>query len=245
MKIYKLLTPGKYHKVHGEDFLYHQFLGSKWLVAAVMDGCSSGKESHFASTLYAKSLHKSCRMLPNMKEILPEFDIGEMEQEDIAKFILVQLFEDVKKIKKTLFLDIEEILSTLTLMVFNLEDNSAFINMSGDGFIVCNSIVKEVDHRNIPDYLGYHLDLKFDKWYEGHTLSLQYEDVKDISISTDGIEKLRANSLKKQEYSNAIDLFLIDQPKGDPERAFIDLYTKLIEEGFIPHDDIGIIRIIL
>lgn len=103
-----------------------------------MDGCSSGKESYFASTLYGKSLHKSCRALLNMKEIRPDFDLELMDKKAVGSFILIQLFEDIKKIKRTLFLDIKEILSTLILLVFDLKDNSAWINVSGDGLLVCN-----------------------------------------------------------------------------------------------------------
>ena len=80
MKIYTHLSSGKYHPVYGEDFLYYQLLRKKFLVGAVMDGCSSGKESYFASSLYGKSLRKSCRMLPNMNEIMPGFELESMEK---------------------------------------------------------------------------------------------------------------------------------------------------------------------
>ena len=161
MKIYSIICAGKDHPVTGEDFQYQHHLAKNWFIGAVMDGCSSGKESHFASTLYSKSLHKACRMLPNMKEIMDDFDLEIMGKEAIMEFILGQLFEDIKKVKRTLFLDIEELLSTLILMVYDKNNQEALVNISGDGLVACNGKAEEIDQNNMPDYMGYHLDMKF------------------------------------------------------------------------------------
>ena len=164
MKSYTQLGAGRYHATYGEDFLFHQGVGKHYFIGAVMDGCSSGKESHFASTLYGKSLHKSCRALANLKEIKPEFNLDIMDKNAVGTFILTQLFEDVKKIKRTLFLHVDEILSTIILLIFDVRDNTAWINISGDGLIAINGEVKEIDQNNMPDYLADHLDLKAEHW---------------------------------------------------------------------------------
>lgn len=245
MNIYNLLASGEFHPINGEDFQYHQYIGQKWLIAGVMDGCSSGKESQFASLLYGKSLRKSCRMLPDMKNISEDFDVDFMEKEVITSFLLGQLFEDVKKMKKALFLDLEEILSTIILMVYDVQDHAAMINVSGDGVIVCNKAVEEIDQNNIPDYLGYHLDVKFEEWYKNHTKTLEFDHINDISISTDGIGKLRPNSLLKSKSIDPIDYFLVQSPGGSSQQMLYNKYINLLEnEHYIAYDDISIIRLI-
>ncbi len=245
MQIYTLISPGKYHPLNCEDNSFYSYVGSNYLVAAVMDGCSSGVESHFAASLYGKSLKKSCKMLPDLKQILPDLDAEKMDKDAIGKFILGQLFEDIKKVRKSLFLDTDEILSTILLMVYDIHNNVAWVNMSGDGLVVHNGIMHEIDQQNMPDYLGYHLDEKFDEWLENHTQTFVYENVKDISISTDGLTKLRKNPQRVSVDQDVIDLFLIQKPKGSEQNALLNSYLSLIEEEkYIPYDDIGIIRII-
>ncbi len=245
MNIYTLVASGKYHPVYGEDALYYRYIGKKWLIAAVMDGCSSGKDSHFISALYLKSLNKSCQLLPHMKEIHAGFDIGQMDHGAIGSFILNQLFEDVNKARKLFNLNIDEILSTILLMVFNITDRSAWVNISGDGLVVCDTSVHEIDQDNVPDYLGYHLDGTFDSWIGKHTKTMKFERIKDISISTDGITKLKPNPLEDTRRFDPIDLFLIQKPSQFPEKSLQRIYTNLLEGNrCIPYDDIGIIRLI-
>ena len=244
MKIYSIICAGKDHPVNGEDAKYQHHLANKWFIGAVMDGCSSGKESHFASTLYVKSLHKTCRMLPKMKEIMEGFDLEFMEKEAIMEFILGQLFEDVKKVKRTLFLDIEEILSTLIIMVYDKTNQAALVNISGDGLVACNGNTEEIDQNNIPDYMGYHLDLKFEKWYRHHTISKEFNQIEDLSISTDGLIKLRKNPMSNLGEIDPIAYFLLRQPPSDQPNQLQKLLGKLIEKNdYIPFDDICVIRL--
>ncbi len=244
MKIYTLTSMGKYHPLHCEDNIFYQYVGSKYLVAAVMDGCSSGVESHFAATLYGKSLKKSSQMLPDLKQVLPDLDVERMGKEAVGKFILGQLYEDLKKVRKSLLLNLDEILSTIVLMIYDLNENAAWINISGDGLVVCNGILKEIDQENMPDYLAYHLDIKFDDWLQNQTQTLEYKNIRDISISTDGITKLKKNPQRVSRDVDIIDLFLIQEPKGSQERALFNTYLSLIEEEqYITYDDLGIIRL--
>ena len=85
---------------------------------------------------------------------------------------MAQLFEDIQKIRRTLFLNVEEMLSTLILMVFDFRNNFAWINISGDGVVVHNGATKEIDQSNMPDYLSYHIDMKFNDWIKKHTQSM-------------------------------------------------------------------------
>ena len=130
-------------------------------------------------------------------------------------------------------------------MVYNVEDRSCWINVSGDGLVVFNDTVKEIDQNNIPDYLAYHLDVRFDEWYENHTLSMEFTDIKDISISTDGFSKLRQNPLTKSEQIDPVDYFLIQKPEGNEAEHLTNKYSKLVEgDKYIPFDDVAFIRLI-
>lgn len=185
-------------------------------------------------------------MLPNMKEIVPDFDLELMEKEAIGSFLLGQLFQDVKKMKKSLFLEIEEVLSTILLLVYNKEDRSAWINISGDGIVACNGEFEEIDQKNIPDYMGYHLEMKFDEWYHNHTKTMEFDQVSDLSISTDGLSKIGPNLIRNPKPLDPVQHFLIDRPKGLPNQALQQEYIKLMEsKDFIPYDDISVIRIVM
>lgn len=246
MNIYTLLASGRYHPVYCEDHQYYHSLDKKWFVGAVMDGCSSAKESHFASALFGKSLRKSCSMLPRMKHITTDFDLKLMDSEAIGEFILGQLFEDVKKIRKGLFLEIEELLSTILLLVFDRQDKAAWVNISGDGIVTCNGATEEIDQNNIPDYLGYHLDIKFDDWYRNHTRTMEFEDVSDISISTDGLGKIGPNLIRNPKPLDPIQHFLVNKPKTSSENALQEEFRQLQEsKDFIFYDDISVIRLIV
>ena len=183
-------------------------------------------------------------MLPDLKQVLPDLDVERMGKEAVGKFILGQLYEDLKKVRKNLLLKLDEILSTIVLMIYDLNENAAWINISGDGLVVCNGILKEIDQENMPDYLAYHLDIKFDDWLQNQTQTLEYKNIRDISISTDGITKLKKNPQRVSRDVDIIDLFLIQEPKGSQERALFNTYLSLIEEEqYITYDDLGIIRL--
>ena len=245
MKIYAHISSGKYHPISGEDFIFHKVINEQWLVAAVMDGCSSGKESHFASTAYGKSLEKSCRMLPNMNDIHPEFGSETTTKRAIGLFILRQLFSDVKNLKKLFYLKIEEILATIILLVYDLRSNTAWVCTSGDGVLCYNHELHEIDQHNMPDYLGYHLDRSFQEWYEHHTDSMEFGGIRDFSISTDGIMKLIPASGKNKGIIDPVEYLLKQHPENAPAHFISDRYHNLIEnEDYIPYDDIGIIRVI-
>lgn len=56
MKIYKTLHIGEFHTNHCEDFLIEEQIGTNEKLLAVLDGCTMGTESVFASILFGKIL---------------------------------------------------------------------------------------------------------------------------------------------------------------------------------------------
>lgn len=244
MRILTLHKRSIHHPNFSEDFLFTHQLTDDILVCAVMDGCSTAKDSHFTSALYSKSLDKSCRMLPQMKEIIEDFDLDFMELREIGDFIMKQLFDDLKKTKKLFFLNIEELLSTISLLVYNKNNKTACIKMSGDGLFAVNGKVTEIDQNNIPNFLGYHLNKKFENIGPSEIESWTFDDVHDISISTDGIDKLRKKISNSKETSKVRRSLLIQKPTDSDKMFLENEYNQFTKKGFTPYDDLSLIRII-
>jgi len=245
MNIYRLNKTGKLHDTHTEDYIFVEKVSSDWIIAAVFDGCSSGQESFFASALYGKILRKSCKMLPLLERIKPEFSLQQINAEFIGKFLLNQVFDDLKKAHKLLGTELTEILSTIILLVYNRSHKSAWINISGDGFIIHNKNIEEIDQRNIPDYMAYHLDITFDHWINEFSKTFTFENQTDISISTDGISKFYSQNEKRQRSIDPLEFLLIDKSLIDNSDMLERKYKILKEEhGLLPYDDLGMVRII-
>ena len=245
MKIFQLNKTGKPHDTHTEDYVLVENISHDWIIAAVFDGCSSGEESFFASALYGKLIRKSCKLLPQLGKIRPEFNLQEIDASYIGKFILNQLFDDLKKAHHLLGTELTDILSTIILLVYNRSSRSAWVNISGDGFIIHNKEIKEIDQNNIPDYMAYHLDIEFDQWINAFSKSFSFENQSDISISTDGISKFYSITEKRQRSIDPVQYLLIDTTWKDSDDMLEKKFKVLREEhGLLPYDDLGIVRII-
>ena len=102
MTIYTLNKTGQFHKTHTEDHVITLELGNEWIVGAVMDGCSSGRESYFASTLFGKIIQKSVRMLSYSKILSSDPRTGKMGGAFIGSvvlmpFLLIDRFMNYRK----------------------------------------------------------------------------------------------------------------------------------------------------
>lgn len=239
MEILSLLKRSIYHANFNEDFLFQHQLNQNIYVFAVMDGCSTGKDSHFVSGVYAKSFYKTCRVLPQMKEILDDFDI--MAPNEIGEYILSQLFQDLKKAKKLFFLQLEEVLATLNLLVLDTKNKTASIHISGDGIFAVNGKITEIDQNNVPNFLGYHLADSFENVLENDIQSWYFDEVEDIAIATDGLLKLTHKTSK----IDPLKLFLNQKPTQKNHLFFESNYADLIDKKFIAGDDIAIIRCLI
>ncbi len=244
MKIHQLTTIGQFHINHNEDALTICDIGQDKCLIAVMDGCSMGTESHFASALIAKILRKTA------KEISFRAFAEKTEntlQEDLRQ-VTQALFEELKFVKSRWMLESTEILSTLMLVIVHQQEKTAEILTIGDGLICCNGKYTEYEQDDKPDYLGYHLAEEFDDWFDAQTQRLSVENIHDLSISTDGIFTFK--NFDNQYYKSIsdeelVDFLLIDKPE---EHAGNMLQKKLlhIEKrwGLKPSDDLSIIRVV-
>ncbi len=244
MKKFEISIIGEFHTNHNEDFLVSEEIGDDKMLIAVMDGCSMGKESHFSSILIGKILRKISKGI-DYKEFINKSNITLTEY---LKTITQELFSILKELKNLLLLEKEELLSTLILGVVSTKDKKAEILTIGDGLICCNGNYTEYEQDNKPDYLGYHLNEKFEDWFEAQKQRLSCNNIDDLSISTDGIFTFKAfdnKSYKPISESEIIDFLLLSTEGVDSEKMLHKKLLKIEKEwGLKPTDDLSIIRIL-
>ncbi len=243
MNKFELSKIGDFHINHNEDASAITEIGENKVLIAVMDGCSMGKESHFASTLIAKILRKvgkeiSYRIFAEKKE---------KTAEEYLKHILNRLFDELLLVKNQLLLEREEVLSTLILGVFDKDKNEINLIIIGDGLVCCNGQLYEFEQEDKPDYLGYHLLEEFDSWFQNQHQKLNLKNVVDVSIATDGIFSFKPfdnNVYEKTNEEQIVNELLVNQKWNDQTNM---LHRKLleIENGFglRPSDDLTILRL--
>ena len=244
MKFYELSHIGEFHVNHNEDFLVSEEAGKTRRLIAVMDGCSSGTDSHFASTLIGKLLRKIAK-----QEAYREF--AQKDKEPITKQlenISLQLFEELSNLNRQLDLKSDEILSTLILALIDIDKKNAEIIIVGDGLIHINGENIEYENDNKPDYIGYHLKMDKHIWFQTRTQRLSIPKIEDLTISTDGIHTFKNFDGKSYEdisQEGIMKKFFKDKNELDNSNK---LKKTLIEikndNGLMPSDDLTMIRVI-
>jgi hypothetical protein len=245
MKFYELTQIGEFHVNHNEDYLIIEECGKALKLIAVMDGCSSGTDSHFVATLVGKILRKLAK-----QEAYREY--AEKQQKnikDLTKSITLNLFEELGYFYRKLDLNSDEVLTTLILGLVNAEKKNAEFVIVGDGLIHIDGENFEYENNNKPDYIGYHLNMDKNEWYEEKTSKMSIENFNDLTISTDGIFTMKNHDGKSYpsiNESQIIDKFFKDKSNlKNPNKLKITLLEIKDEFGLMPSDDLTMIRIIL
>ena len=244
MKFYELSHIGEFHINHNEDFLVSEEAGKSKRLIAVMDGCSSGTDSHFASTLIGKLLRKMAK-----QEAYREYAQKDRRPiKELLETISLQLFEELSNLSRQLDLQSDEILSTLILAIVDVSIKNAEIVVVGDGLIHVNGKNIEYENDNRPDYIGYHLNMDKHLWFQTRTQKLSVAKIDDLTISTDGIHTFKnfdGKSYEGIEQEEIMSKFFEDRSELDNEnklkKTLIRLKTKY---GLMPSDDLTMIRVI-
>jgi len=242
MKIYSVLQIGEYHINHCEDFLITKKIGSNKILCAVMDGCSTAMESQFASALFGKILRK-ISIEKGYEELYETSQVDSLEDE--LKAVLKELFKEIIVLKNHLMLDEKELLTTVILLLYDMKTDKGIILSIGDGLICIDEKITEFERDNKPDYLTYHLKENFDDWYNDQTQKIFFNQMKNVSIATDGISSFTA--VKKTSHNEKIDpinYLLIDTDNIDSQEMLSQKLKKLEHYyGLKPTDDLAVIRI--
>lgn len=235
---------GAFHTHHCEDFLVSFPISSKEQVIAVMDGCSMGKESVFASMLIGKTL----RHIGKNWYYLDWHKADNRSISEKIEALFRELLTSLKTTQNQLGLETQELLATLMLAVVNLEEHCAETICVGDGLLCVDGTFTDYDQKDKPDYLGYHLHEDFDTWWSGQDQKCSISHFKDLSLCTDGIFSFK-NLANTQETKNAEEFaqhLLVDKYCSEQEN-FLNRKLIKIERSWshVPTDDLGIVRILL
>ncbi len=243
MKIYAALQIGEYHLNHCEDYLFTYNIANDKIVCAVMDGCTMGADSYFASTLVGRLLRKVCKV----KAYKQLYGLEKDESlDEYLKGIMKELFSELVAAKNQLMLERNELLTTLIIMLFDSRANKGIVLAIGDGLVNTNGTITEFEQNNKPDYIGYHLSEEFDTWYNRQKQIIRFDELKDVTIATDGITTFTKIADKKiEDEINPVE-FLTSDTKSSNNEDMLYLKLKTLENvyGLKPADDLGMIRAI-
>lgn len=245
MKVYSTLQLGEFHPIFCEDFLYWEQVHKDWIIAGVMDGCSSGKDSHFAATLFGKILKKIIKELPYLELKNPSLSLKDISIQNLSQEILKQLFSTIQKEKNNLFLEIEELVATCIIALYHIPSQDALVTSSGDGVLAVNHQLIMIEQNDKPDYLAYHLNQSFDEWFNQHTETHYFQEVSNLAISTDGVLSFARNSTESVEDIDAPEFLMINRDFQQQDNM-LDRKCLYLQQEYelIPNDDVSIIRIL-
>ena len=242
MKIYSALQIGDYHRNHCEDYLFIGGIGDDKILCAVMDGCTMGIDSYFVSTLTGKLLRKIVKE-KGYKELYKLESRTDIE--DYLKSIIKELFKELTITKNQLMLDQKELLTTLIILLVDKKENNGIVLVVGDGLASINGQTTEFDQDNKPDYLGFHLSEDFETWYSLQKQKISVNDIRDISIATDGIFMFKpVKKIDTTEAINPINFLVVDKSHEEND-DMLNLKLKRLEHnyGLRPADDFAIVRL--
>ncbi|WP_235015732.1 protein phosphatase 2C domain-containing protein [Aquimarina sp. AU58] len=242
MKIYKTLHIGEFHTNHCEDFLIEEQIGTNEILLAVLDGCTMGTESVFASILFGKILRNIAK-----NKFYEEFVTdNSIQLKDKLKEVVKILIRETKLFKNQLGLETNELLSTLIIGIVETKESKAEFLTIGDGLICKDGELIEYEQDDKPDYLGYHLGDDFDSWFDSQEQKVSISNFKDLSICTDGIFTFKnlENKSKQKPENEIIEYLLIDN-EGAEFDNFLDRKIRVLKDKWshLVTDDLAIIRI--
>lgn len=181
-----LIKMGKSHSLHCEDD-YLVVSNENFLLAAVFDGCSSGIDSHYASTKHKYIVRDVAEKVlndwENQKQYYPDMVLRDI------------IFWSYQKIIEEEYVPDKEMLSTIVICFINKESREFAISFCGDGCCSINgeNISVHDENGNAVWYLsslksyeyGNYFDYIFDysRFYNG-----KLDGNSELAISTDGIE---------------------------------------------------------
>ncbi len=243
MNIYQIIKIGDHHVNFCEDYALTTEIGNDYILAAALDGCSMGNESYFAAALVGKILKKSAKEI-SYKSF---FEKKTLSSKILIKELFRRIFKDLQILGNQLYLEVEDLLTTIIVLVINKRNWSGEVLVVGDGLISNNGQLTEFEQNNKPDYLGYHLDKNFEEWFDQQEQKVSLENIEDISISTDGIFTFKNfdNEIYEKLDIDLIDFLLNDKSDLNNPKMLLKKLSIVEEKwGLRSTDDLGIVRII-
>ena len=80
---------------------------------------------------------------------IPPF--AEQKLQDLGKELVREIWTNLKSLSRSLYLDTLELLTTLNLALISKQSSRVWLILIGDGFIVSDKEIIEVEQSNRPD----------------------------------------------------------------------------------------------
>lgn len=243
-----LIAKGKAHELRCEDD-YYVFENEKYILSAVFDGCSSGIDSHFASTMFKKIISI---VAPNKLN-----DINTKSTANLISEIVVDFRIKLEEIIKILNINtINEMLSTLCLCLFDKEKYICSVIICGDG--VCTIDGKEYNKHDKNGNSVYYItnvngenteQLKENTFIYllSDSLYLLNIPVKStVAISSDGIDSF-VTSRGVKDLGEIKNIFFNSEHFVNNNNMLKRIYNIVLnrDDKLINIDDLSMVRIIL
>ncbi len=188
-KIKSIITRGHEKLRCEDDYLVEET--ENLIICGVFDGCSSGLDSHIASTIMKK-------IMMNVNGLEFVYKICQKDGKDNLKFIcrdfIDEIYISLNKLKSQniFFLkEGEDLLSTVIILVLDKNNGKYFIQFLGDGVAYTDGEITDVHNDdNSVLYLSTVNESLIDE-YISKSKSLSGVINKTISISTDGIDTFK------------------------------------------------------
>lgn len=248
MKIHSVIRKGEDHPVFCEDFTT-QVNHGRYFLGVVFDGCSGGKESHFASSLFGKIF----------RQVTEDGVFKGNTIEEKAKDIMKRFVDKLIDVKGMLRLDRGDLLSTFMLLMYDKVHGESLVIHVGDGVIFCDGeyTILENDkfkndepdnYQNMPDYIAYEIDdmyldkSYFDFWYAKYVGKYKFDNPKNIAISSDGVL-----TFSNPDPSINVLHFLFEDEKFEDSKIMLSKKVNILRKvnKTVHKDDISIIRLII
>ena len=244
MQIHTYTRIGTHDTDHNEDAYVTAEIGTDRLLLAVLDGCSTGTDSHLVAGLAAKLLRK----------IAQEYFYQEFAQRrqlplpELLNAVVESLFAQLKQTQSLLQLSTDELLSTLVLAVVDQPSHRAETLVVGDGLVGFNGTFTEYEQGEEPEFLGYHLTGEAAELSVTSTYRRSLADVYDLSLATDGVFTFRPfnhDSYPPKSEAAIID-FLLTDSTGKEDPNMLKKKIKHVERlwGLRATDDLTLVRLI-
>lgn len=230
---------GTHHIQHNEDQILKIEITSNQSLMAVMDGCSMGDESHFASSLIKKSLQTIAKHFSYRSFI----ELQSISNKDLIEHVLHALHKKLNEIKNLLILDTNDLLSTLLLVIIDHKTRRAEAVCIGDGLIQYDNNIIEWNQDNKPDYLAYHLTRNSDDWLQSIHQRVTIDNFQKLSICTDGIFTFRNEAYQLCDEQEMIAQLLTTKLSFDPANNLHKTLLKLRRSNINHTDDLSIISV--
>ena len=210
-----------------EDSVYVEETEDR-VFGAVLDGCSTGVNSHWASQTFVYIVKTAMKQVSKLTTTTS----------------LYIMRTKMNSLATLLHLSDAHLLSTIILFVYDKKTKVLDVLPLGDCTISINhAFIHRIDQGNKPDYFGYLLysDLKtFDNFVERNPPWV-FHNVESFAICSDGIDQIVTPQFPKTDIShlNPIDMLI----KTAPGSKFYlqQCWNKLKAAGFQLNDDLSIV----